>query len=443
MRDVVHSLPHCRDDVPPPPLPACETEGRAVLLEGRLCAGIAAILAASCQQLGNVSFVHDLVGSVGMVPDTRRDRLWGDAWKYMVQSPIPNAGLWQDPKQLAGALIHLAVHARIHEYVEVGIYTAWSTCTIAAYLTRTMSGAPGRFHGYAVDVTDVHVRPTTQALLKALNVEFRPRKSFDAEPAPPIARGAGTRRHDLCFIDGDHTYEGVRRDYTQLAGACGWIMLHDVQDTSTLKLHGYGGGVPLFWADLSSNVGPERVATFTAQSSDFLPMFGIGLIAPGAGAGTAEPDRLPVAEWPARRAGGGAEALWHELCVGRGAAGGAGGGGAAAATEAAADAHHAAAVRRPHRHRLASTARLCSVCTPKDFYIFLAASERRIKRGYLQYAAARWYCNQTASECDDSGGGGGRAAWRPGPMPKWVPSGPIPEGEPALGAGALLAWPGR
>ena len=41
------------------------------------------------------------------------------------------------------------------------------------------------------------------------------------------ARG---ERIDVCLIDGDHSYWGVRRDYIQLRGHCRFVVFHDVLD---------------------------------------------------------------------------------------------------------------------------------------------------------------------------------------------------------------------
>ena len=62
---------------------------------------------------------------------------------------------------------------------------------------------------------------------------------------------------DLLFIDGDHSYDGVRKDFLNYRGYMrqgGLIAFHDINPDNFI-LHGvetssYVGGVPMFWANL-------------------------------------------------------------------------------------------------------------------------------------------------------------------------------------------------
>jgi predicted O-methyltransferase YrrM len=59
----------------------------------------------------------------------------------------------------------------------------------------------------------------------------------------------GNRKLDLLFIDGDHSYEGVKMDfemYSHLVARDGIIAFHDIVDGPETAV----GGVPKFWREL-------------------------------------------------------------------------------------------------------------------------------------------------------------------------------------------------
>lgn len=77
---------------------------------------------------------------------------------------------------------------------------------------------------------------------------------------------------DLLFIDGDHTYEGVRRDfemYSPLVRKGGIIAFHDVCTGPKENV----GGVPRFWDEISLGRDSESVIKDLKQGG-----FGIGIL---------------------------------------------------------------------------------------------------------------------------------------------------------------------
>ncbi len=75
-----------------------------------------------------------------------------------------------------------------------------------------------------------------------------------------VERILAGRELDVLFIDGDHTYEGVRRDYLRYRRFLrqgGFVVFHDiVQDLHTRygrPTAGWSGGVPTFWRELSAH----------------------------------------------------------------------------------------------------------------------------------------------------------------------------------------------
>ena len=103
--------------------------------------------------------------------------------------------------------------------------------------------------------------------------------SHSASTFAHVQRLLGGRKLDFLFIDGDHSYEGVRFDfetYTSLMRPGGIIALHDIAAPHPDRpvVNGNNpGDVPRFWADLTRE-SPGK----TFVDPDGQGCFGIGLI---------------------------------------------------------------------------------------------------------------------------------------------------------------------
>jgi cephalosporin hydroxylase len=78
--------------------------------------------------------------------------------------------------------------------------------------------------------------------------------SHEPRTAQQIRRLLEDRTLDLLFVDGDHTYEGVKHDfanYAQLVRPGGVVAFHDIVPGGPGK-HGDPGGVPTFWQELKA-----------------------------------------------------------------------------------------------------------------------------------------------------------------------------------------------
>jgi predicted O-methyltransferase YrrM len=86
-----------------------------------------------------------------------------------------------------------------------------------------------------------------------------------------VKRILGSGGLDFLFIDGDHSYEGVKRDfdmYKSLLNRGGIIALHDIVKTSDPTF-----GVPSFWAEIKSKYSTTEIVSDPSQGSA-----GIGVI---------------------------------------------------------------------------------------------------------------------------------------------------------------------
>jgi len=142
---------------------------------------------------------------------------------------------------------------RPHVVVEIGTYRGgtlrcWgSVCpSTTQFFSIDLPGGDfgGGYNSSDVDTFRGYLRPGQS--LRCLRADSHDPTTYNA-----LVDALGGRRIDFLFIDGDHTYEGVRRDY-ELYGTLvrpgGIIALHDImphQVHSSCQVH-------RFWADLKA-----------------------------------------------------------------------------------------------------------------------------------------------------------------------------------------------
>ena len=264
----------------------------------RLCSSVRALMTASCEDLQDSAWLKAFIlRKVGLAYQKfGADALYGPGMRsYMYPHTNRSSGLTQSPEQFASAL-KLLSRLRANSYVEVGINQAWTLCIVSAYLRR-YSAETARFRGLGIDITLHHVHPDTRKLLHSLGVEvqIRGRHSHQTllgttlgtarDPAAPPRAGSNGGKIDVCFIDGDHSYVGVKRDFMEFRSLCNVALFHDIVDSRVVRVHKVNGGVPRFWQDIRAAAAkmPEgsSLHEFVQQPSTPLPegsSFGIGVI---------------------------------------------------------------------------------------------------------------------------------------------------------------------
>ena len=132
---------------------------------------------------------------------------------------------------------------------------------------------------------DLAIAPHTRALRARLarrgqRVVSLAGDSHSEETAAELERLLAGRPLDALFIDGDHSYDGVRADFERYAGLVrsgGIVALHDVnEDFRTrhgLETPSISGEVPRFWRELKERHRTEELIADPEQDG-----FGIGLV---------------------------------------------------------------------------------------------------------------------------------------------------------------------
>lgn len=107
---------------------------------------------------------------------------------------------------------------------------------------------------------------------KGQRLHFIRSDSHAAHSREELVRLLNSERLDFLFIDGDHSLDGVRRDwldYAPLVRRGGLIALHDIHPHSK----GWGGEVPAFWREIKTRHQSAEIVADVTQDG-----FGIGLV---------------------------------------------------------------------------------------------------------------------------------------------------------------------
>lgn len=230
----------------------------------KLLRGVTAIRTASLEELRTADGVAEIIRRVGLKYDTR-DVYGADAAYMNFKAP----GLWQIPGQLAPCLVALSA-CPIRSFLEIGTSVGWTSTVITAYLAR---------FNPELTATTVDI-----ARFFRWHPLVRARVPLAYEHGKTSADFRG-QRFDLCFIDGDHSYDWCARDYENVGTHASICMFHDINDDFVSTRPEHHGGVRRFWEELRTREPECAFQEFTAHSRGHNCM-GIGLrIKPGAAQG--------------------------------------------------------------------------------------------------------------------------------------------------------------
>ncbi len=144
--------------------------------------------------------------------------------------------LLQDPAQFADALILLS-RRQIGRLVEIGTWNGKSVCFMTAFLRR-----------FNPDVRAVSIDPLGG---------FRPSYGLPVEFRVGTSADLKNESFDLCFIDGDHGFDWIKKDYENVGARAPVCMFHDI-DNADFGILDPGR----FWSDLKSAESGSRFHEF-------------------------------------------------------------------------------------------------------------------------------------------------------------------------------------
>lgn len=233
--------------------------------------------------------IAGLVREVGLVYssyNSAKTGAYGNESKYMIPRVVElgnmpgkftNPGMYQVPMQLACALTTLA-SLKISSFLEVGTWSGWTGVFVSTYLQRLhkLHGGLSQFWSASTDIRDARTE-CIKSLAQSTPHEYQGvNRKIELRGMPPVV--------DLCFIDGDHSYQGAHHDVTMLMQRCRYIMLHDIVDIHVR-------GVAQQWQELVAQFNQSFQFECLQEPDGLSGIMGIGAVQVASG---------PTVRWPSK-----------------------------------------------------------------------------------------------------------------------------------------------
>jgi len=184
--------------------------------------------------------------------------------KYITENELVNAsfkiGMAQHKEEILGLTEFLA-EKNLNNVIEIGSKLGGTLnilCNIASGKKISVD-LPGGIHGGWMlqdhpYMGDVYLKRNAYFNEKYSDVYMITGDSHKQETVDKVAKCLNGELVDFLFIDGDHTYEGVKQDYEDykhFVNPGGWIAFHDTNDTKQHRdLNVYVGKL---WDELEGN----------------------------------------------------------------------------------------------------------------------------------------------------------------------------------------------
>lgn len=180
---------------------------------------------------------QDLIEAIWKVGVPKDDIGYGTPVGNFKKFDSHGGGIWQIPDQLASLCILLRNY-KIESFLEIGTWTGYTFTFISNFLEKNNK----EIELFSCDVKDKRqVFPKNANFILGNSYKFI-EKSFD-----------------LVFIDGDHSYEWVKKDYENVGRRAKICVFHDIVSPSKSC-----EGVVNFWSEIKNNFDKNKIFEFTS-----------------------------------------------------------------------------------------------------------------------------------------------------------------------------------
>jgi cephalosporin hydroxylase len=198
----------------------------------------------SLEHLQNNNYLENLIVKLGFNTEILREQ------PQIVKDNGGGLLIWQYPNQFSKYLCLLSQH-KISSYIEIGCRWGGTFVLTNEYLKlfNTINKS------VAVDIID---SPVSNYCISNSEAEFIKINSQDKN----FKKYMSNNYFDLIFIDGDHSYDGVKNDYETCKNSGKIFVFHDI-------INDVCPGVKQFWSELKNNENDKyNFFEFTEQYQD-------------------------------------------------------------------------------------------------------------------------------------------------------------------------------
>jgi predicted O-methyltransferase YrrM len=175
------------------------------------------------------------------------ERFWVESKKFKIQ---------QKKKEWIDFIEKIYKGEKLKNVLEIGCYDGGTTvflANISENLITIDQPLEARFDTFKYQIDDSGLYGTNLLRTKT-NFNYIAGNSHDTSTHEKVKNLLNGNKLDLLFIDGDHSYNGVKTDfnlYLDLVKKGGMIALHDVHRSSFHESHGCF--VHNFWDEIKNN----------------------------------------------------------------------------------------------------------------------------------------------------------------------------------------------